>query len=171
MCARVLPLVRRGHGVGLRWCGGSCACKVLFILQNAVQRRLGGHLRQLNKVSESKTTLEQAENDEVTHCVLRAIDEELGQMGASLSDFPQLPIPPPLSNDESTARVLREEIFDKENQEEMVIQLEPLLNPGQAKLCESIYQAVLAAPGTVLSKYFDVLKIFFRRKSCKAVHP
>ena len=81
-------------------------------------------------------------------------------MGASLSDFPELPTPPPLTKDETIARVLREEIFDKENQEEIANQLEPLLNPGQAQLCESIYQAVHAVQGIIVNKCGDVFKIF-----------
>ena len=36
--------------------------------------------------------LYEGEMAEISNCVLRALDSELGQMGASLANFPELPL-------------------------------------------------------------------------------
>ena len=107
------------------------------------------HLKMLKEGN--KSTLNEDDVNEVTNCVLRAVDDELRQMGASLSDFPDLPYPPPMTQNEHEARVLRDEIFEKGEQANIVNQLEPSLNCGQADLCEAVYQAVHAVTG----KTFD----------------
>ena len=94
-----------------------------------------------------KATLDEHDVYEVTNCVLRDIDAELRQMGASLSDFPDLPTPPPKTKNELEARVLRDEMFEIGGQEVIVKQLEHSVNHGQADLCKAVYQAVHALPG------------------------
>ena len=86
--------------------------------------------------------------------VLRAIDDELRQMGASLTDFPDMPQAPPLSAEEKMAMMLRDEMFDKESQAKIVSQLQPLLNETQAALCEDLYQAVHASKDENTNKEF-----------------
>ena len=95
----------------------------------------------------SRDTLSEVEMNEIYNCVLRALDTELGQMGSSLLEFPELPPPPPEIEDEHEARVLKEETFDKSEQTVIVNQLEPFLNPGQAEACEAVYQAVHSTEG------------------------
>ena len=91
--------------------------------------------------------LYEGEMAEISICVLRALDSELGQMGASLANFPELPTPPPESDNEKVARVMIEETFNKADQDKIVLKLEPFLSPGQAEVCEAVYQALHAAPG------------------------
>ena len=95
----------------------------------------------------SRDTLDEIDMNDIYNCVLRALDTELGQMGSSLSEFPELPSPPPTTENENEARVLKEETFAKSDQELIVNQLEPFLNPGQAEACEAVYQAVHSTQG------------------------
>ena len=94
-----------------------------------------------------KDKLDEGEMVEISNCVLRALDSELGQMGNSLANFPELPTPPPESDNEKVARVMIEETFNKADQDKIVLKLEPFLSPGQAEVCEAVYQALHAAPG------------------------
>ena len=94
-----------------------------------------------------KDTLDGHEVFEVTNCVLRDVDAELRQMGASLSDFPDLPTPPPITKNEIEARVMRDEIFEIGSQEVIVKQLEHSINYGQSELCKAVFKAVHALPG------------------------
>ena len=68
-------------------------------------------------------------------------------MGSSLSEFPDLPSPSPVTEEENIARVLQEETFCKSVQQAITCQLEPSINPGQAEVYESVYQAVHAVSG------------------------
>ena len=101
-----------------------------------------------------KDTLDEDDMDDVKNNVLRALDTELGQMGGSLANFPDLPSPPPMTENEEMARIMKEEIFNKKTQENIVQQLEPLLNHDQTNLCEAVYQAVHAAHGEKIQKLF-----------------
>ena len=65
------------------------------------------------EMKEKNCLREDLDMDEITNNVLRAIDNELVQMGASLSDFSDLPTPPPLTENEKVAQVMKEEIFNK----------------------------------------------------------
>ena len=100
-----------------------------------------------------RDVLDEIDMKEIMNCVLRSLDTELGQMGSSLSEFPELPSPPPTTEDEKVARVLREETFAKADQESVVKQLEHNLNPGQAEACEAVYQAVHAVPGDLFIRF------------------
>jgi hypothetical protein len=104
-----------------------------------------------------KDKLNEGEMEEISNCVLRALDSELGQMGASLANFPELPTPPPESDNEKVARVMVEETFNKSDQEKIVMQLEPFISPGQAEVCEAVYQALHAAPGE--SKAINIINL------------
>ena len=104
-----------------------------------------------------KDKLDEGEMEEVSNCVLRALDSELGQMGTSLANFPELPTPPPESDNQKVARVMVEETFNKADQEKIVMQLELFLSPGQAEVCEAVYQALHAAPGE--SKAINIINL------------
>ena len=91
--------------------------------------------------------LDDMELEEVTHCVLREINHELGHMGSSISEFPDLPAPPPMTDTEEVARVLREEIFDKRKQQDIVNQLTPLMNQKQAAIYEAVQKALELSTG------------------------
>ena len=81
---------------------------------NSTQDQVEVEVRvELGKTGKQLNELEDMELEEVTHCVLREINHELGHMGSSISEFPDLPAPPPMTDTEEVARVLREEIFDK----------------------------------------------------------
>lgn len=71
--------------------------------------------------------------EDIKTSILRSFDDELEQMGASLTDFPEMPQTPPLSEEEQIAMVFRDEMFE----------LQPLLNKTQVQLCEDIYRAEL----------------------------
>ena len=75
-------------------------------------------------------------------------------MGGSLKNIPELPSPPPLSDNEKMAKIIKEEIFSKTAQEAIVNHLEPLLNIEQANFCEAIYQAVHSVQGDKVGKLF-----------------
>ena len=92
--------------------------------------------------------------DDIKNQVLRSLDDELTQMGGSLSDFPDMPHPPPLTEAEKTAMIFREEMFDRAKQAQIVTNLQPLLNQEQAKLCEDIYQAVHAGKDEKVKREF-----------------
>ena len=120
-----------------------------------------------------KDILDEIEMDEILNCVLRSLDSELGQMGASLSEFPEIPSPPPTTHDEMMARVLREETFNKSDQETIVNQLEPFLNPSQAEVCEAVYQAMHAVQGEFypFRKIVNTTLSMYRGSSSEAFHP
>ena len=103
---------------------------------------------------ERSCDIENIEMADIKKKVLRAIDDELRQMGASLTDFPDMPQAPPLSAEEKMAMMLRDEMFDKESQAKIVSQLQPLLNETQAALCEDLYQAVHASKDENTNKEF-----------------
>ena len=74
--------------------------------------------------------------------VLLAIDDQLSQMGGSLSSFKEMPQPKELTPEEKVARMFAEEYFDFKAMSDIVFKLQPDLNDGQAHLCEELYQAV-----------------------------
>ena len=94
--------------------------------------------------------------DKIKVKVLRAIDGELRNMGASLSDFTDMPKPPPLTQEEKNAMMFRDELFDTAKQSLIVSKLQPQLNETQAALCEDLYQAVHASKDEHMNKQFIV---------------
>ena len=78
----------------------------------------------------------------ISNQVLLAIDDQLCQMGGSLSSFKEMPQPKELTPEEKVARMFAEEYFDFNAMSEIVSRLQPDLNDGQAHLCEELYQAV-----------------------------
>ena len=79
-------------------------------------------------------------------------------MGSSISEFPDLPAPPPMTDTEEVARVLREEIFDKRKQKDIVNQLLPLMNQKQAAIYEAVQKALEFSTGK--SNIFHNFPIF-----------
>ena len=75
--------------------------------------------------------------------VLQDIDDQLCQMGGSLSRFQEMPQPTPIPSEEKTAKTFAEEIFCREDQLKAVEMNQPKLNTGQAEMLEEIYKAVL----------------------------
>ena len=84
--------------------------------------------------------------------VLHALDEELRQMGGSLEDFPDMPQPVPLSEEEKEAKLIKDEMYDTSKQRAIVLKWMPLLNSDQSKICEDIYQAVHCSEKEVCQK-------------------
>ena len=74
--------------------------------------------------------------------VLIDIDDQLCEMGGSLSSFKEMPQPKEISAEERLARTFAEEYFDRNDMSDLVGKLKPHLNAGQANLCEELYQAV-----------------------------
>ena len=74
--------------------------------------------------------------------VLLNLDDQLSQMGTSLSAFQEMPQPKELTQDEKLARTFADEYFDHSTMRSIVEKLQPNLNVGQANLCEELYQAV-----------------------------
>ena len=74
--------------------------------------------------------------------VLISIDEQLCQMGGSLSSFTEMPQTKDLTPEEKLARTFSEEYFDPNAMSQIVSKLKPDLNDGQAYLCEELHQAV-----------------------------
>ena len=74
--------------------------------------------------------------------VLISIDEQLGQMGGSLSNFEEMPQPVELTPEQQLARTFAEEYFDPNSMSQILSKLKPELNDGQSNLCEEIYQSV-----------------------------
>ena len=81
-----------------------------------------------------------------------AIDEELNQMGGSITDFKDMPQPVALTEEEKAARVIQDELYDTSKQNEFVQIWMPLLNPEQSLLCEEIYSAVHSPMGSNCQK-------------------
>ena len=81
----------------------------------------------------------------ILNMVLVCLDEELRQMGGSITEFNELPQPVPLSMEEKEAQVFQEEIYEASRQENIVKTWGPLLNSGQRKFYEEIYYAVHAS--------------------------
>ena len=108
------------------------------------------------KKDRRRDSLNESDMKDILSSVLRDLDAELGQMGSSLSEFPDLPSPPPVTDEETIARVLQEEIFCKSAQHATVCQLEPSANQGQTEVYEAVYQAVHAASG-ILSMTFKTV--------------
>ena len=78
----------------------------------------------------------------IRNLVLLALDEELNQMGGSITDFKDMPQPVALTEEEKEARVIQDELYDSAKQDDFVQIWMPLLNPEQSLLCEEIYTAV-----------------------------
>ena len=79
--------------------------------------------------------------EKILNLVLLAIDEELSQMGGSLSDFRDMPQPVALSEEEKEARVIQDELYDTSKQNNFLQIWMPLLKPEQSSLCEEIFLA------------------------------
>ena len=90
-----------------------------------------------------KMSLRDAIDDKkILNLVLLALDEELNQMGGSITDFKDMPQPIALTEEEKEARVIQDELYDTSKQDDFVQIWMPLLNPEQSLLCEEIYTAV-----------------------------
>ena len=85
--------------------------------------------------------------------VLSAIDDQLCQMGGSLSNFEEMPKPVAMSLEEKLSRTFEEEQYKREDQMEIVARDQPKLNCSQGTMLEEIYQAV---QGTNSEKMFIV---------------
>ena len=88
------------------------------------------------------STRDEIDDKKIFNLLLLALDEELSQMGGSLSDFEDMPQPVELSMEEKEARVIQEEMFDMSKQDDFVQTWVPLLNLAQSKIFEEIYSAV-----------------------------
>ena len=73
--------------------------------------------------------------------LLLDIDEQLRQMGGSLTEHSKMPHRE-LTPEERLRRTLAEENFNRKEMTEIVNELSPKLNAGQSQLCDDLYQAV-----------------------------
>ena len=78
--------------------------------------------------------------------LLLDIDEQLCQMGGSLSEHSEMPQHRELTPEERLRRTLAEENFNMTEMTEIVNELSPKLNAGQSQLCDDLYQAVCNNP-------------------------
>ena len=95
-----------------------------------------------HEIKKGKLSKSQLDMKWISNEVLRNIDQQLCEMGGSLSDHKEMPQPKELTPDEKLARTFAEEYFCPDAMKEVVCNLKPHLNHGQAILCEEIYQAV-----------------------------
>ena len=93
--------------------------------------------QELKKGKSTKTDMKWILNE-----VLIKIDEQLNEMGGSLSEHKEMPQPKELTPEEKLARTFAEEHFSKDDMKKIVEDLRPQLNDGQLHMCEEIYQAV-----------------------------
>jgi hypothetical protein len=93
-------------------------------------------------MKDKKCLRDAIDHEKILNLVLLAIDEELSQMGGSLSDFRDMPQPVALSEEEKQARVIQDELYDTSKQNNFLQIWMPLLNPEQSSLCEEIFLAV-----------------------------
>ena len=95
-----------------------------------------------SEIKNGKCTRAELNMEWIYNEVLICIDEQLGQMGGSLSSFGEMPQPMELSREQQLARTFAEEYFDPNSMSLIASKLRPELNDGQSNLCEEIYQAV-----------------------------
>ena len=95
-----------------------------------------------SKIKNGEFTRSEVDMKCIYNQVLISIDDQLGQMGGSLSSFEEMPQPVELTPQEKLARTFAEEYFDTNTMSQIVSKLKPDLNVGQANLCEELYQAV-----------------------------
>ena len=107
-----------------------------------------------HEIKERCCSREDLNMEEIKSKVLRAIDDELSNMGGRLSKFPEMPQPQQLSEAETIAAMFRDELYDRDSQSEVASQLQPRLNETQAALCEDLYHAVHAGKDEKVVKEF-----------------
>ena len=95
-----------------------------------------------NEVRNNGIKLKDIDRDLIYNEVLLGIDDQLLQMGGSLSEHSEMPQPRELSPEEKLRRTFAEENFSRIEMHEIVDSLAHKLNAGQAQLCEDLYQAV-----------------------------
>jgi hypothetical protein len=95
-----------------------------------------------SKMKDGEWTRTEVEMKWIYNKVLICIDEQLCQMGGSLSSLKEMPQPLELTPEEKLARTFAEEYFEPHYMSQIVSNLKPDLNVGQANLCEELYQAV-----------------------------
>ena len=101
-----------------------------------------------------KCTRDDVDDDNIRNQVLIALDEELSEMGGSIKDFPDMPQPVALSEEERQARLIQEEHYDISQPVNIVNTMTPLMNTEQSTLCESIYEAVHSSSDAEIRKMF-----------------
>ena len=101
-----------------------------------------------------KCTRDDVDDDNIRNQVLIALDEELSEMGGSIKDFPDMPQPVALSEEERQARLIQEEHYDISQPVNIVNTMTPLMNTEQSTLCESIYEAVHSSSDAKIRKMF-----------------
>ena len=82
--------------------------------------------------------------DLITTQVLHAIDDNLSQMGGSLSTHKDMPQPRELTDQEKLTIVYRSETFNKDEQRQIVQLLGPKMNHKQSEICEAVHKATHA---------------------------
>ena len=97
-------------------------------------------------------TRDNVDDKKIQNQVLIALDEELSEMGGSLKDFPDMPQPSALTEEERVARLIEEEHYDIDQQVNFLNIVTPLLNIEQSTLCASIYEAVHSSPDVDIRK-------------------
>ena len=107
-----------------------------------------------NTMKTTNCSREAVDDEVIKNHVLLALDEELSDMGGSIKDFPDMPQPVALTEEEREARLIQEEHYDVSKQMEFLNTVTPLLNAEQATLCDSIYKAVHSTPDEKRRKLF-----------------
>ena len=102
----------------------------------------------------SKCSRDTVDDDKIKNQVLLALDEELSEMGGSIKDFPDMPQPVALTEEEREARIIQEEHYDISQQMDFLDTMIPLLTTEQSTLCDNIYEAVHSSPDKKIRKLF-----------------
>jgi hypothetical protein len=102
----------------------------------------------------SKCSRDTVDDEKIKNQVLLALDEELSEMGGSIKDFPDMPQPVALTEEEREARIIQEEHYDISQQMDFLDTMIPLLTTEQSTLCDNIYEAVHSSPDKKVRKLF-----------------
>ena len=92
--------------------------------------------------------------DLITNQVLLAIEDELSQMGGSLSKYNDMPQPRQLTEQEKLTKVYRSETFNKDEQIQIVQLLSPQMNNKQLEICQAVYKAAHAQKDEKIARQF-----------------
>ena len=93
-------------------------------------------------IKDQNCTRDLVDEKTVMNFVLLALDQELRQMGCSITDFKDMPQPVALSEEEKEARIIQDELYKTSKQNAFVQIWMPLLNTTQSNICEEVYKAV-----------------------------
>lgn len=94
--------------------------------------------------------------DLIKNQLLLATEDELSQMGGSLSNYNDIPQPTELTEEEKLTKLFRSERFNTEEQRKPLQLLSPNLNNAQMELCEVIHQTIHAPKEDKIMKHSEL---------------